>query len=333
LAQSNTRAQKLSGIPAPPTLTITDQAMATTRDILSRTGAEATQLIIDELSSNLDFKKLSWCLARDIAMRDEDDDVNILQGINDAVSKGLIPSQVSNTQPRRVDVDGKSAEEVARMILLHIEDDFIHGQAVMTLQGLSGTGKTTTVTMLKQLLPDNTVVWGNGVVFRSLTLLVLQQARLRESSFEEELDNADWPMYCSMLTYADHNGRPDLKISGLDLEYWASDIKATLLKDRAVEHNVSRVASKTQAEAFIVFTAAHAWLKSIGYNVIVEGRRQPLDRIETQHKFELTLIDNSVIGKRQAAMRVLQVLREDQEGMKLGEALQACMAKVLPQEA
>lgn len=41
---------------------------------------------------------------------------------------------------------------------------------VLVLVGLSGTGKGTTVDILKKKLP-NTTSWSNGNVFRSLTLL------------------------------------------------------------------------------------------------------------------------------------------------------------------
>ena len=46
------------------------------------------------------------------------------------------------------------------------------GGCVLVLQGLSGTGKGTTVAKLQAALPS-CVSWSNGNVFRSLTLLAV----------------------------------------------------------------------------------------------------------------------------------------------------------------
>eukprot|EP00954_Amorphochlora_amoebiformis_P003690 286652-Amorphochlora_amoeboformis.AAC.1 len=77
-------------------------------------------------------------------------------------------------QSHRIDVIGKSPEEVADEIIEILQDAPDKG-CVMTLEGLSGTGKGTTVSMLKKKLP-NATTWSNGDIFRSITLLATKHA-------------------------------------------------------------------------------------------------------------------------------------------------------------
>jgi hypothetical protein len=85
----------------------------------------------------------------------------------------------------QVDVTGKSADDVANEIISHLGDisdedsggddgggDSSSGRVII-LQGLSGTGKGTTVAKLESKLP-NVVCWSNGNLFRSLTLLAVE---------------------------------------------------------------------------------------------------------------------------------------------------------------
>ena len=41
-----------------------------------------------------------------------------------------------------------------------------------------------------------------------------------------------------------------------------------------------------------------------GHTVILEGRAQTVNYVETKHRFELTMSDPSLIGKRRAAQRI-----------------------------
>jgi hypothetical protein len=41
-----------------------------------------------------------------------------------------------------------------------------------------------------------------------------------------------------------------------------------------------------------------------GYTVILEGRAQTVNYVDTKYRFELTMSDPSLIGKRRAAQRI-----------------------------
>ena len=63
---------------------------------------------------------------------------------------------------------------------------------VRVLQGLSGTGKGTTVDKLKAKLPK-AVAWSNGNVFRSLTLLAVTRCEADGKAFSEAVLTAAVP--------------------------------------------------------------------------------------------------------------------------------------------
>ena len=46
-------------------------------------------------------------------------------------------------------------------------------------------------------------------------------------------------------------------------------------------------------------------MRAAGHNVLVEGREQTLNHVRTPHRFELTLSDTTIIGKRRAAQRMM----------------------------
>ena len=52
-------------------------------------------------------------------------------------------------------------------------------------------------------------------------------------------------------------------------------------------------------------TEAIETLRKNGYYVLVEGREQTLNFIPTQYRFNLMLSDQSLIGKRRAAQRLM----------------------------
>merc|ERR1712048_1139669 len=81
------------------------------------------------------------------------------------------PAEVKVEPTKQVSVTGKSADAVADEIIAALGDAPSKG-CIMTLQGLSGTGKGTTVAKLKEKLP-NAQTWSNGNIFRSLTLLAV----------------------------------------------------------------------------------------------------------------------------------------------------------------
>merc|ERR1711953_243403 len=71
-----------------------------------------------------------------------------------------------------------------------------------------------------------------------------------------------------------------------------------------VGKNIPTVAEVTQGEVVAFVSGALVKMAAAGINVLVEGREQTLNHIRTPHRFELVLDDNSIIGKRQAALQV-----------------------------
>merc|ERR1712118_466120 len=74
--------------------------------------------------------------------------------------------------------------------------------------------------------------------------------------------------------------------------------------DSKVAKNIPTVAEVTQGECILFVQDALAKMSAAGINVLVEGREQTLNYIRSPHRFELVLDDNSIIGKRQAALQI-----------------------------
>lgn len=92
-----------------------------------------------------------------ILERDAEDDEKLKLGIKLAVGKGVLAADPPVEPVTRIDVLGKSATEVADLIVGALGESAETG-CVVTLQGLSGTGKGTTVDRVKARLP-NAVTW------------------------------------------------------------------------------------------------------------------------------------------------------------------------------
>jgi len=169
----------------------------------------------------------------------------------------------------------------------------------MTLQGLSGTGKGTTVDMLKAKLP-NAQTWSNGNIFRSLTLLAKTYAEQNKCSLEETLTPELLKEFLGYLSFDKYGDIFDTKIEGLGMKHMVSEVQNTVLK--TVGKDIPTVAEKTQGEVVTFIQDALTKMTAAGVNVLLEGRTQTLNYIRTPHRFELKLKDMSVVGKRQAAL-------------------------------
>merc|ERR1719375_1262561 len=108
-----------------------------------------------------------------------------------------------------------------------------------------------------------------------------------------------------MLEFGKFSGdRFDVKIEGLGLKYFVSDVEFTVLKEPRIGKNIPTVAEVTQGEVVNFVQGALATMAAAGVNVLLEGREQTLNYIRTPHRFELKLKDMSVVGKRQAALTI-----------------------------
>eukprot|EP00746_Dinoflagellata_sp_MGD_P165007 gnl/MRDRNA2_/MRDRNA2_94031_c0_seq1.p1 gnl/MRDRNA2_/MRDRNA2_94031_c0~~gnl/MRDRNA2_/MRDRNA2_94031_c0_seq1.p1 ORF type:complete len:558 (+),score=138.79 gnl/MRDRNA2_/MRDRNA2_94031_c0_seq1:65-1738(+) len=277
-------------------------AAALTAELLAKQDSETSQAIIDANATNPAFLSLSDKLCTQIIQRDTEDGIKLGKGIQLAVDKGVLPADVAVEPTTQVSVTGKSADAVADEIIKALGDAPSKG-CVLTLQGLSGTGKGTTVAKLKEKLP-NSQTWSNGNVFRSLTLLAVTYTEQKSCTLQDALKPEALAEFCGMLEFDKFNGKFDVKIEGLGLKYFISDIEKTVLKESRIATNIPTVAEVTQGEVVNFVGGALLKMAAGGINVLVEGREQTLNHIRTPHRFELTLDDTSIIGKRQAALQV-----------------------------
>jgi len=214
----------------------------------------------------------------------------------------VLPAEVKVEPIVKVRVSGKTADQVADEIIEHLGDAPSKG-CVMTLQGLSGTGKGTTVDKLKEKLP-NAQTWSNGNLFRSFTLLGVTCAEQRGCELKDVLTAKDLASFCKMLEFDKYDTGFDVKIEGLGLRHFVSQVEKTVLKDSKVGKNIPTVAEVTQGEVIQFVNGALAKMAAGGVNVLLEGREQTLNHIRSPHRFELVLDDSAVIGMRQAAQQM-----------------------------
>ena len=84
-----------------------------------------------------------------------------------------------------------------------------------------------------------------------------------------------------------------------------SQVANTTLKEPRVGKNIPTVAGLTQGEVVKFAAGAAETMRGSGLNVLIEGREQTLNHVRTPHRFELTLSEPQIIGKRRAAQRIM----------------------------
>jgi len=290
----------------------------TTLELLVRQDDVTTKSVIGLLEKNQAFQKLAAAEANDIVVRDEEDAEKLAQGVRLAIQKGALKS--IDPQPyKKIRVQGKSANEVADEIIKDLGPAKDKG-CILILVGLSGTGKGTTISKLKKKLP-NACSWSNGNCFRALTLLAVQYcAKKGLADFDAKvLTPENLRNWIGMLGFGMFRGRYDIKIEGLGIDAFVSDIANTKLRGPDVSRNIPTVARVTQGEV-VAFAANACKVMGEGGNVVLlEGREQTLDHIPSPFRYCLTMDDIQVIGRRRAAQRlaggVLADLNKDLEGL------------------
>eukprot|EP00746_Dinoflagellata_sp_MGD_P002049 gnl/MRDRNA2_/MRDRNA2_103953_c0_seq1.p1 gnl/MRDRNA2_/MRDRNA2_103953_c0~~gnl/MRDRNA2_/MRDRNA2_103953_c0_seq1.p1 ORF type:complete len:389 (+),score=120.32 gnl/MRDRNA2_/MRDRNA2_103953_c0_seq1:64-1230(+) len=277
-----------------------EAAEALTAEVLGRQDSTTSASIIAAFKSDATFVALSKKLSSDIVRRDDEDGVKLQSGIDIAINKSVLAKDIKVEKIRKVMVTGKTADQVADEIIKALGAAPSKG-CVMTLQGLSGTGKGTTVAKLKEKLP-NAQTWSNGNLFRSLTLLAVTYSEQNRCSLQDALKPDVLASFVKMLEFGKFNGKFDVKIEGLGLKYFVSEVEKTVLKEPRVGKNIPTVAEVTQGEVVNFVQGALAQMAASGVNVLLEGREQTLNYIRTPHRFELVLKDVNIIGMRQAAL-------------------------------
>jgi len=223
-------------------------AAPVTGDILAKQNSETSQAILTAYADNALFQNISERLTSEIMQRDKEDGDKLGNGITIAVDKGVLPAKVDVEPTKKVGVSGKSADKVADEIITALGDAPSKG-CVLILQGLSGTGKGTTVAKLQEKLPKSQC-WSNGNIFRSITLLAVTWADQNGKTLADALAPDKLKEFCAMLEFGKFKGSDkfDVKIEGLGMIHYVSEVEKTVLKDSKVGTNIPKIAEVTQGE-------------------------------------------------------------------------------------
>lgn len=97
----------------------------------------------------------------------------------------------------------------------------------------------------------------------------------------------------------------DTRIHGLGLDLMVSQVQNTELKSPKVSKNIPTAAQVTQGEVILFAADAVERMGQDGLVVLLEGREQTVNYVRTPYRFTLVLSDESLIGKRRAAQRLM----------------------------
>lgn len=276
---------------------------AITADILKKGDAGTSSAVMEAYKDNAKFKELSDRLCKEIQQRDDEDGVKLEAGVQIAINKGVLSKDVVVEKITKVSVTGKSPDQVADEIIKVLGDAPSKG-CIMTLQGLSGTGKGTTVAKLKEKLP-RAETWSNGNLFRSYTLLAVTfQEQNKIEKLADVLTKENLATFGGMLKFDKYGDKFDVKIEGLGLKHFVSEVEKTVLKGSNVGKNIPTIAEVTQGEVVSFVQGALDKMAADGINCLVEGREQTLNHLRTPHRFELVLDNPAIIGQRQAGLQI-----------------------------
>ncbi|KAL3910459.1 MAG: hypothetical protein SGILL_007679 [Bacillariaceae sp.] len=311
---------------------------------LKKQNAETSNAIIDHYADDASFLSLAKAEGDSTIARDNEDAVKLEKGIDFAKKKGVIDPNYVPEPYVELDVLGKTPATVADQILSRIQAES-NGDSgagsVIVFCGLSGTGKGTTVAKLRQKLEDDqgksVVSWSNGNIFRSVTLLAVtwceQQDGMDGFDKEKALTKENLAKFVSMLSFGKFNGKYDTRINGLGLDMLVSEVQNTELKSPKVSKNIPTVAEVTQGEVILFAADAVDTMGKDGLFVLLEGREQTVNYVRTPYRFTLILSDESLIGKRRAAQRVMAAaltkLSDSVTDEEVGKALDECLKEMV----
>mmetsp|Transcript_27442 Transcript_27442/g.60564 ORF Transcript_27442/g.60564 Transcript_27442/m.60564 type:complete len:326 (-) Transcript_27442:2237-3214(-) len=310
-------------------------------ELLAKQNAETSNALIDNLAGSEAFVFLATKEQELTIGRDNEDAVKLEKGIQFAKDKGVLDPNYVPQPYVKIDVLGKNPSIVADEILGKVKGDGDQNTgSVIVLCGLSGTGKGTTVSMLRSKLENDegkqVATWSNGNIFRSVTLLAVtwceQQSDIDGFDKEKALTKENLETFMGMLSFGKFNGKYDTHIKGLGLDMYISEVQNTELKGPKVSKNIPTVAEVTQGEVVKFAADAVEIMGNDGLFVLLEGREQTVDFVRTPYKFTLTLSDESLIGKRRAAQRVmagaLQKFTDAASGADVDAAVQKCLLEM-----
>lgn len=271
-----------------------------TIQVLRQQDDVCSTCVLALLKNNATFQKLSESEGQSILQRDNEDAEKLSDGIRISIRKGILSGHPDVSPVTKINVVGLTAQEVTDKIVKSLPS--LHGNVII-LQGLSGTGKGTTVNKLKDVLPK-CVTWSNGNIFRSYTYLCneILAAQGKEITTENLTDDVLAAVEKRVTYVKCDDGSFQAMLDGTTR---VVDVQNTELKTPLISSKVPTVAQQTQGEVIRFGAAAVKMLSADGYNVILEGRSQTLDYIPTPLRFELVIPEVGVLGQRRAAQRVM----------------------------
>jgi len=279
--------------------------------LLALQNAETSNAIIESWANSETFQKLAETEGALTVARDNEDGEKLQLGIDFAKEKGVIDPNYVPEPYLQMDVLGKTPESVADDIIAAVTAHSDGAGSVIVLCGLSGTGKGTTVSILKQKLgTDGTMVvtWSNGNIFRAVTYLAAtwcEQNGCDTFDADKALTKENLASFMTMLSFDKFHGKYDTRIHGLGLDMYVSQVENTELKEPKVSKNIPTVAQFTQGEVILFAASAMETMGKDGIIVLLEGREQTVNYVRSPHRFTLILSDDTLIGKRRAAQRLM----------------------------
>ncbi|CCW70997.1 unnamed protein product [Phytomonas sp. Hart1] len=272
-----------------------------TAAILKQQDDVCSSATIELLENRSEFKDLALREAQAMIIRDKEDGKKLEKGIELAISMAILDRKLEDPPSIRINVKNRTAQEITDEIITHLPSS--EGN-VIVVQGLSGTGKGTTVSKLWKTLP-RCVVWSNGNVFRCYTYLCNEELTKSGKCISDETLTPELLRSLEKrITFEKTESDNQYHIM-LDGNVRVDDIANTILKRPFIGKYVPTVAQHTQGEVIHFAMNALQKLSKDGYNVIVEGRAQTLNYIETKERFELFIPDVHTLGQRRAAQRVM----------------------------
>jgi hypothetical protein len=135
------------------------------------------------------------------------------------------------------------------------------------------------------------------------------------------------------LSVHQFDGKYDTRIQGLGLDIMISQVENTDLKSPKVSKNIPTVAQVTQGEVILFAASAVETMGKDGLVVLLEGREQTVNYVRTPFRFTLMLSDESLIGKRRAAQRLmadaLKKLPEGAPDAQVNKVLEESLTKMV----
>ncbi|MCP4177141.1 MAG: hypothetical protein GY756_05180 [bacterium] len=257
---------------------------------------QKTNYLIDFLKENTNFNLFAQNESKKIKRRDYEDSQLLKKGIEIALQNGLKKNnKEKNWIP--VNVDNKTPNEVVKGINCIVQ---LQPGMILAISGNSGVGKGTIVKTI-QSGNNNCLIWSNGDLFRSITYLSRQM-------YPELIKDKKY----NLIPYEDITKSIQISNGGVisifdkDKLTDINEIKITKLKNRDIENILPEIAMNSQK---IVIEKVNALFeRNTKLIILLEGRKETLNLIQSDFQIELSTSEENIIGKRRAAQKIMAKL-------------------------